>query len=396
MTRLLCILPGLVPPWEDAALDKFTYLSEIAEGEVLLPVWLKSAESAPAYLREAFPVYRRAKFSYHFFLPFQVARPLRWLATLNFYIRRGLQLHREKKIDVIMTYGTNRPGIAGVILKWLTGAKLIVEIPGAPENAFRYDEPHPGSRSAAKRFLANQLLLLTGAVADCIKLLYPWQLRKYRLLQKKRIAVFHDFVPIRTISANHSEEKYVLLVGFPWYTKGVDILIRAFKSIMAEFPDYTLKLMGHCPDRKYLDKLAGGSPQIEFLKPGPYELALRMIGACTVYVLASRTEGMPRVLLEAMAARKPIIASAVAGVPFLVKNNDDGLLFESENVEELSAKLCILLRDRELQARLAKKAFEKVNCEFDERSYVRAFHDMLLSVQGYAPVAHVKYDVFSG
>jgi glycosyltransferase involved in cell wall biosynthesis len=380
MIRLLYILPGLVPPGEDATRDKFTYLSEIVEGEVLLPVWSKSPESAPAFLRETFPVYRRANFSYHFFLPFRVAKPFRWLATLLFYIRRGLQLHREKKIDVIMTYGTNRPGIAGVILKWLTGAKLIVEIPGAPENAFRYDEPHPGSRSAAKRFLANQLLLLTCTIADSIKLLYPWQLRKYRLLQKKTVAVFHDFVPIRTICAKHCEERYVLLVGFPWHTKGADVLIRAFKSIMAQFPDFTLKLMGHYPDREYLDKLAGGSPQIEFLKPGPYELALKVIGACTVYVSASRTEGVPRILLEAMAARKPIIASAVAGVPYLIKDNDDGLLFESENVEELAAKLGILLRDRELQARLAKRAYEKVISEYDEQSYVRAFRTMLQSI----------------
>lgn len=393
MTRLLYILPGLVPPVPDSTRDKVTYLSEIAEGEVLLPVWSKSPESLPPFLHETFPVYRRGNFSYHFFLPFRVPKPFRWLATLFFYIHRGLQLHREKKIDVIMTYGSNRPGIAGVILKLFTGAKLILEIPGAPENAFRFDAPHPGTRFVVKRFFANQLLLLTGNVADCIKLLYPWQLRKYPLLKKKRVAVFHDFVPISTINPGPSEEQYILLVGFPWYTKGVDVLIRAFKSIMAQFPDYTLKLMGHYPDREYLDKLAGGSKQIEFIKPGPYELALKVIGACTVYVSASRTEGMPRVLLEAMAARKPIIASAVAGIPYCIKDNENGLLFETENVEELAGKLIQILSDRELQTRLAKNAYKKVVSKFDEQSYVRSFQGMLLSLQEPVHMISTEYRV---
>src|SRR5467141_1394542 len=102
MTRLLYILPGLVPPGSDSTRDKFTFLSEIAEGEVLLPVWWKSPKSAPPFLHETFPVYCLGAFSYHFFLPYQVPKLLRRLATLLFYIRRGLQLHRDKKIDVIM------------------------------------------------------------------------------------------------------------------------------------------------------------------------------------------------------------------------------------------------------------------------------------------------------
>jgi glycosyltransferase involved in cell wall biosynthesis len=108
---------------------------------------------------------------------------------------------------------------------------------------------------------------------------------------------------------------------------------------------------------------------------------LKVIGSCSVYVSASRTEAMGRVLLEAMAARKPIIASAVDGVPYYIVDNDNGLLFESGNVEDLAAKLAILLSSQELQARLAKRAYEKGFSEYDERSYVRSFSNMLQSMQ---------------
>jgi glycosyltransferase involved in cell wall biosynthesis len=168
----------------------------------------------------------------------------------------------------------------------------------------------------------------------------------------------------------------------------VDVLIRAFKSIAAQFPNYKLKLMGYYPDREFLDNLAGGCPQIEFLAARPYEEALKVIGACSVYVSASRTEGMPRVLLEAMAARKPIIASAVGGVPYYVRDNDNGLLVESENVEELAAKLATLLSNQDLQAQLAKRAYEKVFSEYDERSYVRSFRSMLQSLQDESLESH--------
>ena len=380
MIHLLYILPGPVPPNSNPAIDKFTFLSEIAEGEVLLPVWWDSANNVSPYLRETFPFYRVGKFRYHLFLSERFSKPLRRLATLLFYLRRGLQLHRKKKFDVIMTYGTNLPGLAGVLLKWMTGAKLIVEIPSAPEQAFRHERPEPSVSYAIKRFLADRLLALAGANSDCIKLLYPWQLRRYRYLHNKKIAVFHDFAAVSSVRPEPSEERCILLAGYPWYRKGVDVLIRAFKSIAGQFPDYKLRLMGHYPDREFLNNLAGDCPQIEFLLPRPYEPALKVIGACSVYVLASRSEGMPRVLLEAMAARKPIIASAVDGVPHYLEDNESALLFESENVEELAEKLAALLNDPKLQDRLAKRGYEKVFAELDEQSYVNSFRRMLESL----------------
>jgi glycosyltransferase involved in cell wall biosynthesis len=177
------------------------------------------------------------------------------------------------------------------------------------------------------------------------------------------------------------EERYILSVGHPWYTKGMDVLIQAFKLIAPQFPAWKLKLMGHFPDRTYLDGLAKGCPQIEFIVAAPNEVALKVIGACSVYALASRTEAMGRVLLEAMAARKPIIASAVGGVPHYIVDNDNGLLFESENTQELATKMATLLGSPELCTRLADRAYQKVMAEYDEEAYVGSFQRMLQSLQ---------------
>jgi glycosyltransferase involved in cell wall biosynthesis len=386
MIRLLYILPGLVPPASDPARDKFYHLSDICEGDVLLPVWWRSSNQASPHLERSFPVYAVRRFSYHFLLFYKFPRVFRKPVSFLWYITCGIHLHRQKKFGVIVTYGTNTPALAGTVLKWVTGAKLIVEIPGVPENAFRYDVPTPGRLACAKRFLANLLLVLVGRAADCLKLLYPSQLKEYPNLQRKKVAVFHDFVPVRCVSsAQEEKEQFILCAGYPWYTKGADILIRAFKLVTKQYPEFKLKLMGYFPDRNVLEELAESHPQIEFLAARPNEEALKVISACTIYVLASRTEGMGRVLLEAMAASRPIVASNVGGVPHYILDNENGLLFSSENVEELAAKMAHLINDKELRASLGQRGHDRVFSEFDEVAYVRDFKKMLDSLQIESP-----------
>lgn len=381
MTRLLYILPGLVPPDVDPTRDKFNYLSEICEGEILLPVWWGSTNEVSPYLRQGFPTYRVGRFSYHFFLFLKLPRVIRKSGTFLWYIGRGLKLHRESKIDVIVTYGSNTPAIAGVVLKWLTGAKLVIEIPGVPENAFRYDMPNAGKVATMKRFFADQILLYAGRTADCFKLLYPSQLQKYPGLTTKTALIFHDFVPVRSMKLAQRDGNFILSVGSPWYTKGLDILIRSFKLIATQFPDYKLKLLGYVADPKDLEELTQGCPQIEIMGFRPNTLTMKEISACTIYVLASRTEAMGRVLLEAMAAARPIIASNVGGVPHYIRDSDNGLLFTSGSVEELAEKMVRLLNDKQCRARLGGRGYERVFSDFDETAYVHAFKIMLQTIQ---------------
>jgi glycosyltransferase involved in cell wall biosynthesis len=385
MPRLLFILPGLVPPASDPIRDRFHFLSDICEGEVLLPVWWRSENEVSSEIKQSFPLYRVGRFSYHLFLFLGFPRVFRKTTAFLWYITLGIRLHREGKFDAIVAYGTNRTAVAGLVLKWLTGAKLIVEIPGAPENAFRYDAPSQSKMATVKRFFANRLLYFVGRACDCLKLLYPSQLQKYPELQEKNAAIFHDFVPTRCVQLATKEEEFILCVGYPWYTKGFDILICAFKRISKQFPYCKLKLLGYIADRQFLEELARGCPQIEFLAPCPNELALNVISTCMIYILASRTEGMGRVLLEAMAAGRPIIASNVGGVPHYITDNENGLLFSPGNVKELAEQMIRLLNDKELRARLGERGRNRVLSEFDEVAYVREFNKMLQSIQIESP-----------
>jgi glycosyltransferase involved in cell wall biosynthesis len=174
----------------------------------------------------------------------------------------------------------------------------------------------------------------------------------------------------------------ILLIGFPWYTKGADLLIRAFRSIEKQFPEHKVIVLGHMEDQAYLEQLIGDSKQIELRKPVPSLEVYRMMASCSVYVSASRSEGIARVLMEAMAAGKAIIASAVGGTPYLIQDGDSGLLFESGNVQELAQKLRMLLSSPQLRSRLGRRAFERVMSDFDERAYVRGFENLVKRFEG--------------
>jgi glycosyltransferase involved in cell wall biosynthesis len=98
---------------------------------------------------------------------------------------------------------------------------------------------------------------------------------------------------------------------------------------------------------------------------------------CSIFVLPSRTDAMARVLMDAMAARKPIIASRVDGTPYYLEHGRTALLFESENVDELTAHLENLLTDAPLADRLAAAAYERVHSELSEERYAERFRDMV-------------------
>ncbi len=132
---------------------------------VLVPAWWKTPQEAKAKLG-SYPIFTVGRFNHYIFLWEAVPHYLRVIRTMWFYISVGLKIHRQKCVQAIMCYGTNWNGVAAVILKWLTGAKLIAEIPGVPHDAFIKEVQHPNlGVHFFKHWCANRLLLSLSAKA---------------------------------------------------------------------------------------------------------------------------------------------------------------------------------------------------------------------------------------
>ena len=98
-----------------------------------------------------------------------------------------------------------------------------------------------------------------------------------------------------------------------------------------------------------MDRLARDLPGNVTAVPqlSPPELS-RLLDKSTALVLPSRSEGTPRVIMEAFARGRPVIGSTGGGIPDLVQAGRNGLLVDPDDIEGLAAALVLMLTDREL------------------------------------------------
>lgn len=377
MARILFVLPECyVLPQPDAGRDHLASLSSAHEGQVLLAYWGLGDQ-----LR---PIADTPKFRYDVTHTSRRWGKLRGVVDALVMVRRTLYLHyRDRRFDVIVAYGT-KPGIVARLVKLVTGVKVVAEIPGTPATRHLYNLPRRTRRALLQNKMSRWLVAFVIRGVDHVRLGYPDQLAGFSQHGHIPSSVFHYFVPIGSIKPTHIDAKYILSIGFPWYLKGVDVLIKAFRRISGEFPGYRLKIIGHAygGDREYFETLRAGRSDIEFERGVPYDTSLSLISNCSVLVLASRTESMGRVLLEAMACQKPIVASQVEGIPHYIQHEQNGLLFESENVQDLAFQLKRVLSDAQLAAALAKNGYDTVHERYSEARYAEEFDRMIQEVTG--------------
>jgi glycosyltransferase involved in cell wall biosynthesis len=352
------------------------------DGDVLQPVWFGSAEEVErAFGPGSYPVYTAGRFRFHWFLAYRPDGSRRKLAAWWFYLSRGFRIYRERRFDCIVTYAHMMTGVSGAVLKLITGARLIVEIVGSPANCHLVGRSHPTLRDRIMQRCSELCLHISLWSCDRAHLFGPRLIEPFRLLRKVRTTVFATFVPVSLIPRQEAEEQpYILMVGAPWYLKGADLLIAAFRKLAGDFPDVKLKLLGYFPDREALEALTGGSPQIEILKHRPNPEVLQVMSAAAIFALPSRSEGTPCVILEAMATGLPIVASDVGGIPVLVRDGDNGFLVPSEDVAALEQRLRQLLSDGALRNRMGARSYERARTEFTEQAYGGQFTRMVEDV----------------
>jgi glycosyltransferase involved in cell wall biosynthesis len=212
--------------------------------------------------------------------------------------------------------------------------------------------------------------------ADGVRLLFDEQLESFVTLRPRTIVRRFFDLSFADSFYEGPEEPIVLSAGFPFERKGVDILARAFASIAAEFPHWKLVVIGHLvPERLQASGLQHA--QITALPGMPQSELARWMSRCSIFALASRSEAMGRVLIEAAAAKKCRIATRVGGIPTVIEDGKDGLLVEKGNVDQLAECLRTLMRDEELRHRLAAEGQRRIAREFSGPAYLAHFEELI-------------------
>jgi glycosyltransferase involved in cell wall biosynthesis len=128
-------------------------------------------------------------------------------------------------------------------------------------------------------------------------------------------------------------------------------------------PDVTLVVAGEGPDRDALERRAGElelDGRVRFLGGVPREVVLRLFRAADASLLPSAWENFPHTVVESLAVGCPVIATAVGGVPEVVRDGENGLLVVPGDPEALAQAIARLFGDDELRATLSEAAAPSV------------------------------------
>jgi L-malate glycosyltransferase len=143
--------------------------------------------------------------------------------------------------------------------------------------------------------------------------------------------------------------------------KGHASLISAADTVCRDFPDLVFMLIGDGRERpKLQQQIKQAGLENNFLFLGSRRDVPELLACCDISVLTSESEGFPNAVLEAMAARLPVIATSVGGVPEVIENEVTGLLVAPGNPTAISAAILRLLNDQDLCRRLADAGHERV------------------------------------
>jgi len=200
--------------------------------------------------------------------------------------------------------------------------------------------------------------------------------------RKIPVETFFSFIATKSFTkTGPNPQGPILCVGHPYNIKGVDVLLKAFNQICTDYPGVFLKIIGHYEGKKPYEDIAKGNSKISFHKGMFFNEIVTEFEECRFLVLPSRTESMGRVLIEAMACGKAVIGSRVGGIPEVIVKNQTGLLFESEDVQELADKMRLLLDNPDIVLRMGEAGYQRVKNHFSPEKYAELYHDFLESIE---------------
>jgi glycosyltransferase involved in cell wall biosynthesis len=174
--------------------------------------------------------------------------------------------------------------------------------------------------------------------------------------------------------------------------KGVVHYVRAAQQVLKVCPQAYFVLVGDGPEGPRLKGLArelGIEDSVLFA--GRRGDMPSVYASLDIFVLPSLNEGMPLVILEAMAAKRAVIATRIAGIPEIIQHEQTGLLIEPGDIASLRDSIVRLIADRGLRDRLAASGYAHVRqCHSREvmaKNYVRLYEGLL---QVHAPAKDVQ------
>jgi glycosyltransferase involved in cell wall biosynthesis len=325
--------------------QQFSRLGEHMDVRIMVPVsWIPVVKNPLAYWRLKQATQRtwpQADYVVFWYIP-GVARGLHGLFLLMSLLLQRAPTLLLRRWDVLLGSWAYPDGWATAVLGWLTRTPVVMKVHGSDINVFGQDPARRGQiRWALNR--AHGVVSVSKALATRMTEMGVRPGRTTVLYNGVDPARFHpmDGQAARLAHGVAPDEEMILYIGNILVTKGCGELLGAFARIAASRPRATLVFVGDGGMRKALEARAaelGLAARVRFVGRVPHELLKGWFAAASVFCLPSHAEGVPNVVLEAMACGTPVVSTDVGGVGEILPDHA-GILVQPKDEAGLTQAL---------------------------------------------------------
>jgi len=217
---------------------------------------------------------------------------------------------------------------------------------------------------------ANKIITVSYQLCNDVK-------RQYNISEEKLITIpngidINKFKPINVDDLREKlkldlNEKIILSLGKIVKQKGYHLLLKILPDILR---NYNVKLVivgagSYLSDLKKMAIKLGIKDRVIFTGKISDNDLLKYYNLADIFAFPTlRMEGLPLVVMEAMACKVPVVASRIGGIPTVIENEKDGLLIRPNDLEDLKDKILMLLEDEKFAKKIGKNARNKIVKKF--------------------------------
>jgi glycosyltransferase involved in cell wall biosynthesis len=182
----------------------------------------------------------------------------------------------------------------------------------------------------------------------------------------------YDFYKVWASDQIAEQPNTILFFGRIWEYKGLQHLIEAEPLITSQVPDARIVIAGHGePFEKYERLMVNRNHFIVHYRYIPDEMVARLFQEASIVALPYTEASQSGVLAIAFAFGKPVVATAVGGIPEVVEHEETGYLVPPRDSHSLAEAIVALLQDHDLRKKMGRKALEKAESELSWSSIAR-------------------------
>jgi glycosyltransferase involved in cell wall biosynthesis len=290
-------------------------------------------------------------------------------------------LRNRTKVNLIISENVDSP--TPFLFSTLTKTPLYIH--------YHYDVATQVSKVNKRELRGSMLLFMERLVfnkAAGVWVTAPSLAAKASAFGAKKITLLPNWVDFNEKQEEKDHETVgsspsIVFVGRLHPVKRVPLLIRAFAQVRNVFPGAILSIVGDGEERLSLIELSRKlelGDSVHFMGFQNHEKVLEIMNDSDLIVLPSEMEGNPRVLVEAMMLKVPIVATNVPGIRDIVKHGETGYLVSGELPDDLSSAIIYVLGNKQYASKISENAYEFAKQNFSKEQALRRIGEDICSI----------------